>query len=97
MGEYFVSGGEQKLPLAGCVEIVPRNVFGSAQAPLIGIPLSDVLLKDASEDPFTGNVGGPPMVDTTPRMNGGGTPHANSSKDTGKTDDPKVPPSALLS
>lgn len=69
----------------------------STKAPLVEIPLSDVLLWDESEDAFVGNVEGVPMGEPTPRIDGSDHSCANGSRDTEKTNDPKVRPSALLS
>lgn len=80
---HFVSGGGPILPLAGCAYIAPGDVIGSSQVLLIGIRLSDVSFWDEGEDWFVKNVGGAPMTDSTPCMDG--------------TGDPKAPPSALLS
>ena len=40
--EHFVSSGKQSIPLAGCATISPGDVIGTANAPLLEVPLDDV-------------------------------------------------------
>lgn len=96
VGESFVSGGEEKTPLAGCAKIAPGDMIGFGQAPLAWILLSDGSLGDESDDSFVSNIGGGLMNDIIPRGIGSGDSRANCSRDTRKVDDPKILPFALL-
>ena len=44
--EHFVSSGKQFIPLAGCEKLTPGDVIGTATAPLIEVPIDEVVPLD---------------------------------------------------
>lgn len=57
MRKYSVSPGKHQILLAGCTEIAPGYVFGTAQAALTRIPTGNASLSwDERDGPFVGNL-----------------------------------------